>query len=116
MTAMDILRAVEAVGGRVELAAGGMLTVGAPSGSLTPDLVSLLRERKADIVTMLKAGASLPGRDPMATEPRAWMEPNPARRGLLEVRGGQFLHFCPTCGRWASVGVGFNPPHSLGRW
>ena len=69
----------------------------------------------ADAV-LVSSLATVPAVDPVRTEPRAWMEPNPARRGLLEVRGGQFLHFCPECGRWASVGIGFNPPHSLGRW
>ena len=35
-------------------------------------------------------------------------QPCPTRRGLIERRGGVFLHFCAVCGRWGAFGYG--PP------
>jgi hypothetical protein len=32
--------------------------------------------------------------------------PCPKRRGLVERRGGAFLHFCVECGRWGAYGYG----------
>jgi hypothetical protein len=32
--------------------------------------------------------------------------PCPERRGLVERRGGVFLHFCVECGRWGAYGYG----------
>lgn len=77
MTTLDILRAVEAVGGRIDLLDGERLRIGAPPGRLTPDLLAMLREHKADIVVALKAKQSFPGRDPLATDPHARTVPPP---------------------------------------
>jgi hypothetical protein len=37
------------------------------------------------------------------------------RRGLIERRGGIFLHFCVECGRWGSYGYG-TTSQNPGRW
>jgi len=41
--------------------------------------------------------------------------PCPGRRGLVERRGGAFLHFCVECGRWGAYGYGCTGDKS-GRW
>ena len=41
--------------------------------------------------------------------------PCPERRGLVERRGGAFLHFCVACGRWGAYGYDCAGDKS-GRW
>jgi len=45
----------------------------------------------------------------------AFEVPYPGRRGLVEKRGGAFLHFCRECGRWGAYGYGCSCD-SRGRW
>jgi hypothetical protein len=45
----------------------------------------------------------------------AFEVPCPERRGLVEKRGGAFLHFCRECGRWGAYGYGCSSD-SPGRW
>jgi hypothetical protein len=42
-------------------------------------------------------------------------EPCLERRGLIERRGGAFLHFCIECGRWGAFGYGCTG-NNPGRW
>ena len=41
--------------------------------------------------------------------------PCPERRGLVERRGGTFLHFCVKCGAWGAYGYGCTGDNP-GRW
>jgi hypothetical protein len=44
-------------------------------------------------------------------------EPCAERRGRVEKRDGQFLHFCVTCGAWGAFGYGVSlRAGRLGRW
>ena len=44
-------------------------------------------------------------------------EPCAERRGRVEERDGQFLHFCVTCGAWGAFGYGVSlRAGRLGRW
>jgi len=45
----------------------------------------------------------------------AFEQPCPERRGLVERRGGAFLHFCIECGRWGAYGYGCTADKP-GRW
>ena len=45
----------------------------------------------------------------------AFEMPCPERRGLVEKRGGAFLHFCRECGRWGAYGYGCSGDNP-GRW
>jgi hypothetical protein len=50
-----------------------------------------------------------------ATGEPAFEQPCPERRGLVEHRGGAFVHFCVECGRWGAYGYGCTGDN-LGRW
>jgi hypothetical protein len=45
----------------------------------------------------------------------AFEMPCPERRGLVERRGGAFLHFCVECGRWGAYGYGATGDRT-GQW
>ena len=54
---------------------------------------------------------------PLAESEPSFCEPCVARRGRVEVRDGQFLHFCAQCGAWGAFGYGVNlRADQLGRW
>ena len=46
---------------------------------------------------------------------RSFEMPCLERRGLIERRGGVFLHFCVECGRWGTYGFGAIGERA-GRW
>jgi hypothetical protein len=50
-----------------------------------------------------------------ASDGPGFEEPCSERRGLVERRGGIFLHFCVECGRWGAYGYGATRSHP-GRW
>jgi hypothetical protein len=86
-----------------------------------PDLIERLRQHKAEVIATLTAPAAViaPARWAAAAvgerpEPSFDM-PCPERRGLVERRGGAFLHFCRECGRWGAYGYGCSS-NSPGRW
>jgi hypothetical protein len=84
------------------------------------DLVEELRRNKPRIITALMTPVAI-------IAPARWVEaaraagetpferPCLERRGLVQRRGGAFLHFCVECGRWGAYGYGCTEDNP-GRW
>jgi hypothetical protein len=127
-----VIRAnIEPAGDRVILRAG--------ASAIPAGLVGRIREAKAELLVMLatrpadrlraEKGGAAPEAELVA--PSAWFqriaspaigepsldEPCAERRGRVEERDGQFLHFCVTCGAWGAFGYGVSlRAGRLGRW
>ena len=80
------------------------------------DLIEEIRQHKRAVMAVLSSGRFetaevvaparwIAGAAGNCLEPSFEM-PCPARRGLVERRGGVFLHFCVECGRWGTYGYG----------
>ena len=89
------------------------------------DLIDEIREHKPEVMAAL---SNVPVETPEVVAPARWFAgaldncpepsfemPCPERRGLIERRGGAFLHFCVECGRWGTYGYGATG-EKPGRW
>jgi hypothetical protein len=89
------------------------------------DLIEEIREHKPEVIAAL---SNVPLETAEVVAPARWFAgavgncPEPSfempcseRRGLIERRGGVFLHFCVECGRWGTYGFGATGERA-GRW
>jgi len=96
-TLADLLADCDAHGVRLALADGDRLSVDAPQEALTPDLLALLREHKAEILALLRSAQTT--RCEQHVDPRLW------RDAEAEGRPGWLRTTCHRCGAF----VGYRP-------
>ena len=139
MTAAHQLLVDLAVIGASIKPAGDRIVLRAGASAIPAGLVDRIREAKAEVLATLATSPTerLPaderGAAPNAevVAPPAWFqrvaapatgepgfdEPCAERRGRVEERDGQFLHFCDACGAWGAYGYGVRVRAGRqGRW
>ena len=89
------------------------------------DLIEEIRKHKPEVMAAL---SNVPLKTAKVVAPARWftgavgdcLEPSfempcSERRGLIERRGGVYLHFCVKCGRWGTYGFDATGERA-GRW
>jgi hypothetical protein len=80
-----------------------------------PEVMSALSGAPAQVAEVIAPARWVTGAAGNCPEPSSFEMPCSERRGLVERRGGLFLHFCVECGRWGTYGYGATGERA-GRW